>query len=71
MGQKKNSLSQIKYTKFGMNLGPNRAVIPTGKFIKAEINQSPVVNYRRADLAPGRLDHSNIGIAVPRVTRIH
>lgn len=42
--------STIRYTKFGVNLGPNRPVLPLGKHERIAVNQSPNAHYRKEEL---------------------
>ena len=36
--------SCLKYSKFGVNLGPSRAIIPSDKFLKGKFIQRPLKN---------------------------
>lgn len=56
----RNSMKQLRYSKFGTNLGPSRAVIPNGKFVRKQSEQSSVINYRRSEAIPAKLNCTTV-----------
>lgn len=47
---------QVRFSKFGVNLGPERPVKPVGKHSRERLNQSPLTKYRKEETQPGNLD---------------
>lgn len=48
-------------------MGPQRAVQPIGKFTREELNQSPLVLYRKEEKEPGTLDMSKVSAKIVKM----
>ena len=56
----RNPFKQIRYSKFGINLGPERPVQPIGKFTREQLSQSPITKYLKEETKPSLLDMERV-----------
>ena len=46
------TIKQVRFSKFGANLGPARPVLAKTKFSREKMSQSPICKYRKDEPTP-------------------